>query len=329
MQYLESESTNPHFNLALEQFVFDQLDRGHDYFMLWRNDNAVIVGKHQNTMGEINPEYVRENHIRVVRRLSGGGAVYHDLGNVNFTFIVSADNNRPFDFGTFCCPVVRALAELGVKAEINGRNDMTIEGKKFSGNAQYRKRNRVMHHGTILYDSDLSVLGRALVVQRDKIESKGVKSVQSRVTNVKDYMSEDFGVERFMGELRKMMFKEYAMKPYSLTDVDLEAVRRLQHDVYDTWEWNYGESPAYSIRKERRIEGCGKLEVHMEVTKGAIERIVIFGDYFSDADTGELCRMLQGVRPERASLREFLAAVPIGSYFHNLTPEAFLDILVE
>lgn len=329
MFYLESDSTNPYFNLALEQFVFDRLDRQHEYFMLWRNDNAVIVGKHQNTAGEINAEYVREKGIRVVRRLSGGGAVYHDLGNVNFTFIVSADDRKPFDFGTFCRPVIRALAELGVNAEVNGRNDMTIDGRKFSGNAQYHKRHRVMHHGTILYDSDLSVLGKALVVPRDKIESKGLKSVQSRVANVRDSMAGDIGVERFMAELRAAMFREYAMRPYTLTAADLEEVRRLQREVYETWVWNYGESPAYSIRKDRRVEGCGKIEVHMDVVKGAIARIAFFGDYFGNADGAELCRLLQGVRLEREALRAALAGVAVDDYFHNLSLEALLDILTE
>jgi lipoate-protein ligase A len=224
---------------------------------------------------------------------------------------------------------VRALAELGVKAEINGRNDMTIDGKKFSGNAQYRKRGRVMHHGTILYNSDLSVLDKALTLQKDKIESKGVKSVRSRVTNVKDYMAGDIDVVRFMEELRAAMSREFALQPCSLTDADLDATRRLQRDVYDTWEWNYGESPAHSIRKERRVDGCGKLEVNMDVDKGAIARIAIFGDYFGDADTAELCRLLQGVRLERASLSEIIATIAIGDFFHNLAPEIFLDILTE
>jgi len=329
MYYLESDSTDPYFNLALEQFVFDELGQRHECFMLWRNDNAIIVGKHQNTAGEIDAEYVREKGIRVVRRLSGGGTVYHDLGNVNFTFAVSGADKRAFDFGTFCRPVVRALAQLGVTAEINGRNDMTIDGKKFSGNAQYRKRGRVMHHGTILYDSDLTVLGKALVVPKDKIESKGLKSVQSRVTNVKEYMTEDIGVERFMGELRDAMFREYDMQPYALTEADLEAVRRLRREVYDTWAWNYGESPAYSIRKERRVEGCGKVEVHMDVRKGAIARIAFFGDYFGNVDSDDLCRLLQGVRLEREALRQAISGIEIGTYFHNLPVESFLDILTE
>ena len=150
MYYLESGSHDPGFNLALEQYVFDRLDRAHAYCMLWQNDNAIIVGKNQNTVGEINAAYVKEHGIRVVRRLSGGGAVYHDLGNINFTFIVDSGATAAFDFSTFCRPIVKALEHFGVHAEINGRNDMTIDGKKFSGNSQYGKQGRTMHHGTIL-----------------------------------------------------------------------------------------------------------------------------------------------------------------------------------
>lgn len=329
MYYLESSETDPRYNLALEQYVFDSLPPEHEYFMLWRNDNAIIVGKHQNTAGEVNAAYVREKGIRVVRRLSGGGAVYHDLGNVNFTFIVTSKNLGAFDFASFCRPVVRALAELGVTAEINGRNDMTIDGKKFSGNAQYCKRGRVMHHGTILYDSDLSIVERALTVSRDKIESKGLQSVRSRVTNVKSHMPRDIPVERFIDSLRDAMFREYGLVPYTLTREDLAAVQKLRDTVYASWDWNYGASPAYSIRKERRVEGCGKLEVLMNVERGAIAEIAFFGDYFGNGDTAELAALLTGRRPDKDDLAAALAGVDIGAYFHNLDLAAFLSILTE
>ena len=185
MYYLESTKTDPSWNLALEQYVFDVLGPRDDCFMLWQNDNTIVVGKHQNTLEEINTDYVKEHGVTVVRRLSGGGAVYHDLGNLNFTFVAENRFGSEFDFSTFCRPVVDALRSLGVPAEINGRNDMTIEGRKFSGNAQYMKKGRIMHHGTLMYDSDLEAVSRALNVKPDKIESKGLKSVRSRVTNIR------------------------------------------------------------------------------------------------------------------------------------------------
>ena len=329
MYYIESTATDPRYNLALEQYAFDRFGLEHDIFMLWRNDNAIIVGKHQNTVAEINAPFVAEKGIRVVRRLSGGGAVYHDLGNVNFTFIVKSGDLGAFDFASFCRPVVKALGELGVTAEINGRNDMTIDGKKFSGNAQYCKRGRVMHHGTILYDSDLSVVGEALVVPKDKIESKGLKSVQSRVTNVKAYMREDLPVERFMTALRDAMFRENAMTAYTLTPEDAEAVATLQQNVYATWDWNYGASPDYSIKKERRLEGCGKIEVHMNVEHGIIGNIAFFGDYFGNTDASALAPVLIGRRVERNELAAALGGICLGEYFHNLEKDAFIEILTQ
>lgn len=328
-KYIESPSTNPYFNLALEQFVFDRLSPDHRYFMLWRNDNAIIIGKHQNTAEEIDAEVVRKRDIRVVRRLSGGGAVYHDMGNINYTFIAPVEPGMPLDFGIFCRPVIDALTQFGVHAELNGRNDMTIDDQKFSGNAQYRKRRRVMHHGTLLYDSDLSVLGKCLVVPKDKIESRGLKSVRSRVTNIKDYMPEDIGVESFMAGLRDAMFRNYDMSAYELTPEDVAETTRLQQEIYETWDWNYGNSPDYNIRKSRRVEGCGKVEIHMDVEKGLIARIAFYGDYFGNMDNGDLRTLLVGKKLERDSLRTVLSTIDVGEYFQNLDTETFLDILTE
>ena len=192
LSYLDLMTTDPSYNLAMEQYVFDCLPRDRMYFMLWQNDNAIIVGKYQNTIAEINEEAVRERGIRVVRRLSGGGAVYHDMGNLNFTFITDVGESNALDLKLFCEPVVRTLATLGVKAEVNGRNDITIDGKKFSGNSQYLRQGRVMHHGTIMFDSDLSVVGEALRVDPTKIQTKGIRSVRSRVTNVAEHLPERF-----------------------------------------------------------------------------------------------------------------------------------------
>ncbi|MDR2056612.1 MAG: lipoate--protein ligase [Desulfovibrio sp.] len=327
MYYIESDSVDPRYNLALEQYAFDALSVGRDVFMLWRNKNAIIVGRHQNTVAEINAAFVKEKDISVVRRLSGGGAVYHDLGNVNFTFITKAGDSGVFDFASFCRPVVRALAELGVTAEINGRNDMTIEGRKFSGNAQYHRDGRVLHHGTILYDSDLGVVGEALVVPADKIESKGLASVRSRVANVKEYMREEIPVDRFMAVLRDSMFREFGMERYSLTPEDVAAVQKLRQDVYAAWDWNYGASPAYSMVRERRVEGVGKISVHLEVKRGVIEGIAFFGDYFGAADASSLVQALIGRRRERGELARALENIDLGAYFHNLDKETFLDIL--
>ena len=330
MYYVESPSTDPYFNLALEQYVFDRLDRRHSYFMLWQNDNAIIVGKYQNTAEEIDAGYVKDHGISVVRRLSGGGAVYHDLGNLNFTFIADSGQDQALDFASFCRPIAGALASLGVTVELSGRNDMTIDGKKFSGNSQYRKEGRVMHHGTILFDSDLEVIGKALRVSKDKIESKGVQSVRSRVTNVRPYLPQDIPIRAFWDALLEHMSRGPGLAPYPLSAQDLAAVEELRDSVYRRWEWNYGASPAYTVQKSRRVEGCGRLDAFLDVGRnGVLENAVFRGDFFSGADPAELAAMLKGCRLEEAALRAVLSGTEIGRYFHGMDLEDLLTVLLQ
>lgn len=329
MYYIHSSSADPYYNLALEQVIFDRLDRRHSYFMLWQNDNAIIIGRHQNTLSEINAAYVKEKGITVARRLSGGGAVYHDLGNLNFTFVADS-GGASFDFSAFCKPIQKALDAIGVAVDISGRNDMTIDGKKFSGNAQYIKKGRVMHHGTIMYDTDMSVLAGALRVDDDKIHSKGIKSVRSRVTNIKPYMKDrNITVAEFWEILRERMFREHAMERYELTPGDLAAVCQLRNEVYSTWDWNYGASPAYSIQKARRIEGCGRLEVFIDAGGSVINDIVFRGDYFGNGDGAELAGILRGCRMEENAIRERLRDVDIAHYFAGLTQDGLICVLLE
>ena len=327
MYYIRSTSHDAAFNLALEQYVFDRLDRGHSYMMLWRNANAVIIGKHQNTAGEISAAYVKEHNIQVVRRLSGGGAVYHDLGNVNFTFITGAEGEG-FDFALFCRPVAQVLRSLGADVLISGRNDMTIKGMKFSGNAQYIKQGRIMHHGTILFDSDLSVLSKALTVSPDKIESKGIKSASSRVTNVRPHLTEDCGAERFMDILEAALAEQFGAQALPPGQISMDEVRRLQTEVYSAWEWNYGVSPAYRIRRKRRFEGAGEIEARMEVSGGRITALAFFGDFFAVRERSALADMLTGVQLRESSLAEALREVPVDEYFRNLRKEDFIALLL-
>ena len=329
MQYIESPSVDPRFNLALEQYVFEGLDAAHGYFMLWQNHNAIIVGRHQNTQAEVNAAFVREHGVSVVRRLSGGGAVYHDAGNLNFTFIADVGEKRELDFSAFCLPVIRALESFGVQAELSGRNDMTIDGRKFSGNAQYRKGGRVMHHGTILYDADLEMVAEALNVSKDKIESKGLASVRSRITNVKPHMPEGIGMPEFVEALKRFMFQCNELQEYMLTDQDLVAVGALKERVYDQWEWNYGRSPACRVHKKRRFENCGGIEVHMDVESGVFQECIFQGDFFSSADPAELAALLRGVRHEEAAIIAALEGIAVDAYFANLSKEDLIRLLVE
>ncbi len=328
MIYIQSPSTDPHFNLALEQYVFDEMDKNKSYVMLWQNENAIIIGKHQNTIQEINTKYVKEHQISVVRRLSGGGAVYHDLGNLNFTFIVSEDGLEQFDFGTFCKPVVQALQCLGVAATLQGRNDMMIAGKKFSGNAQYAKHGRVMHHGTILFDSDLTVMQKALQVSEDKIKSKGIASVKSRVTNVKPYLKTDVPLAYFKQIFLEKLQEQQKIETHIFTPQELEAIETIQKQRYDTWEWNYGASPQYDIVKHRRIEHCGTFDIHMNVKNGMITAFDIFGDYFGNGNKADLQKILQGVALEEKALQQVLQNITLTEYFHNMTNHDFISLLL-
>ena len=326
MNYLNLFTTDPAFNLAVEEYVFDYLPKDRMYVMLWQNDNAIIIGKNQNTLAEINEAYVKEQGIRVVRRLSGGGAVYHDMGNLNFTVIADAQGEN-LDFGRFCALVVKTLQRLGVKAEINGRNDMTIDGKKFSGNAQYLRQGRVMHHGTILFDSNASVLANALKVDEAKIQAKGVKSVRSRVTNVRPCLPVDMTLPQFRQVLLDTILEDEPGEEYILTDKDLEVVEKLKKDRYDTWEWNYGHSPECTLHKKARVEGCGTVEAFITLREGKISQIVFKGDFFGVGDPEQLANLLIGCRPDRASLEERLSQTEVSRYFMGLTAPQLLDIL--
>ncbi len=327
MRYLHSPSNDPRWNLALEQYIFDYCDRSHGYLLLWQNHNTIVVGKYQNTVGEINNEYVREHGITVVRRLSGGGTVYHDMGNLNFTFIVDANEAERINFRMFCEPIVRTLASFGVTAEISGRNDITVDGKKFSGNAQYLREGRVMHHGTILFDSDSSVIVGALQVDREKLAQKGVKSVSSRVTNLIDYLPAGTTLEDFKARLVEELGKSEPMETMTLDEAALARIGEIREERYDTWEWNYGRSPGYTDYRRRRIDGVGLVEISMEVRGETVREIQFFGDFFENSDVTALAELLKGCRCRREDLLALLGENDPGAYIRNLTAEALAELI--
>ena len=329
LSYLDLVTTDPSYNLAMEQYVFDCLPRDRMYFMLWQNDNAIIVGKYQNTIAEINEEAVRERGIRVVRRLSGGGAVYHDMGNLNFTFITDVGESNALDLKLFCEPVVRTLATLGVKAEVNGRNDITIDGKKFSGNSQYIRQGRVMHHGTIMFDSDLSVVSEALRVDPTKIQTKGIRSVRSRVTNVAEHLPEKVTLPEFRRILLENILKENPGEAYPLTQDDLAAVEKLRAERYATWDWNYGFSPVCTMLRRRRVDGCGLIEAYITVEHGKIAALTFKGDFFSASEPDELAAHFAGCTPDRAGYEKALGDVDVSRYFAGLQKDELIGILCE
>lgn len=329
LSYLDLTTTDPSYNLAMEQYVFDCLPRDRMYFMLWQNDNAIIVGKYQNTLSEINLEAVGRRGIRVVRRLSGGGAVYHDMGNLNFTFITDAASGTALDMKLFCQPVVRTLAALGVHAEVNGRNDITIDGKKFSGNSQYLRQGRVMHHGTIMFNSDLSVVSEALQVDPTKFQTKGVRSVRSRVTNVADHLDRPVSLPEFRRILLENILRENPGQPYPLTPENLAAVEKLREERYAAWDWNYGQSPACTVLRRCRVEGCGLVEAYISVDSGLISAIAFRGDFFSAVEPEELAPRFVGRTPDQAGFAAALEGVDVSRYFAGLQNDQLIEILCQ
>ena len=329
MDYILSNSTDPAWNLALEQYVFDSLPGDRSYFMLWQNADTIVVGRYQNTLAELNEAYVRAENITVVRRLSGGGAVYHDMGNLNFTFITDADQTDKINFRMFCEPVMETIASYGVQAELSGRNDMTVDGKKFSGNAQYIKKGRTMHHGTIMISSDLARVAKALQVDRSKMESKGVKSVASRVTNLCDYIGKDVSVEEFRNRLVEIVSKKEVLVPYVLTDTDKAAIERIRRERYDSWEWNYGKSPACTMHVKERIEGCGIIELFITSQNSCISEIHFFGDFFCTGDIAVLESTLAGCALIKEELEKRISDCAGQCAIRNLTPTVLAGLILQ
>ncbi len=321
MLLINNTSTNAYFNLAMEEYFLKNATE--DAFILWRNENSIIVGKNQNTLSEINYDYVKENNIKVVRRQSGGGAVFHDLGNINFTFI-SCNNNSFSDFKRFTMPIIEALENLNIHAEFSGRNDLLINNKKFSGNAQYNYKNKVMHHGTLLFSSQINDLSSALKVKPSKFEGKGVKSVKSRVTNISNHLEKNMTV---------LEFKEYLMNFinnknennhfYELSDHDISEINKLVDEKYSTWQWNFGHSPKYSLNNEVKYPG-GNIEFSLNVEKGLINEIKFFGDFFGKRDVSYIEDLLKKVKHDESSIKDALNTVNINDYFLNCN----IDILV-
>ncbi|MDR2182593.1 MAG: lipoate--protein ligase [Clostridiales bacterium] len=323
MLYYESKSTDPYFNLALEQYLFDNVIT-QNIFMLWQNDNTIVIGKNQIAEAEISRPFVEAHDIKVARRLSGGGAVYHDMGNLNFTFIVPEGDDINFQY--FCRPVMKTLAQFGVTAEARGRNDITIDGKKFSGNAQYRKKGRVMHHGTIMFNSDLETLQAALTPTENKLQSKGVSSVRSRVTNISEHFGVDITLEKFKDALAKNVLPhDYAT--YEPTDEEIATITQLRDNLYSTWQWNFGASPRYAVQKRRRVENCGTLEFYLKVAQGKLVAFECYGDYFGNRPYQELSELLSGCELRPEVMAAALTNIDINEYFYNLPKEIFVDII--
>lgn len=329
MYFIDNKGiTDPRINLAIEEYILRNMDIEQDDFLLFYiNQPSIIIGKNQNTIEEINTDYVEDNDIIVVRRLSGGGAVYHDLGNLNFSFLTKDDGDSFHNYKKFTQPVVDALGKLGVNAELSGRNDILAEGRKVSGNAQYATRGRMFSHGTLLFDTEIDAVVSALKVKQDKIESKGIKSIRSRVANISEFLTEAITIEQFRTAILASIFGgEEHIRFYELTEEDWANIHALSKERYQTWEWNYGKSPRFNIQKSHRFPS-GNIDIRLEVNKGTIEEATIFGDFFGVGDVGEVEQLLTNCKYDRTDIAQALENIEIPTYFGGITKEEFLQLI--
>ena len=317
VHYLETHSQNPYYNLAFEEYVLCHRTQG-DYLLLWQNDNTIVVGQNQNTEAEINRAFVEQHHINVVRRSTGGGAVYHDLGNLNYSFITDVGDDG-ISIRRFTEPVVAALRSLGLNAEASGRNDILVEGRKVSGTAQRRHGGRILHHGTLLFDANPGMVAGALNVDPEKFRSKSTKSVRSRIGNIRDFLPNDMELPAFWAYLKDAL-SGGGLTPGALSAGELAEVDRLKREKYDTWEWNYGRSPKFDVRCKRYWDG-GCLEANVSIANGVITDVRFFGDFLSVCGLEELVERLKGVAFRPEDVRAVLNDSPVGELFGGITAD--------
>ena len=320
MKYYRGISTDPYLNLAAEQFLLDTEEE--EIFLLWSNSRSVILGRNQNAYAEVNLPFVEEHGIPVVRRLTGGGAVFHDLGNLNFTFIVPRARCPELDFARFVLPVAQVLRELGVPAELSGRNDLVADGCKISGNAQCVWRDHVLHHGTLLVSADLSFMNGALRADADKLKSKGIKSVRSRVGNLSEYLP-GIDAEGLARRLEDHFLGGGAAERTDFTEEQRAGIEALAREKYRTWEWNFGASGTFGRQVKRRFP-YGSVELSFSAEHGALTGVRLSGDFFGIRPVEELESALAGCRLIRSELTARLGEV--GQYIHGASPDEIAEL---
>jgi lipoate-protein ligase A len=326
MRFVDNEKiTDPRLNLAIEEYLLRHVSLDEPILLFYINEPSVIIGRNQNTIEEIDPDYIKANQIHVVRRLSGGGAVFHDLGNLNFSFITGGREDL-HNFAKFTEPVVRVLREMGVPAELRGKSDLFANNRKFSGNAQFSTTTGMFSHGTILFDTNLEQMLKALNPRQAQIESKAVQSIRNYVTNVREWLGEGVDTYGLRQALLQGIFGGGEIPTYQLTAADWQGIRQLSAERYANWEWNYGRSPRCNVQKSERFP-VGKLDARIDVDSGRVQSLRIFGDFAGKRDVNELEVLLAGVPYDRDALAAALDGLDITPYFGELAKADFLNLL--
>ncbi|MCY3035467.1 MULTISPECIES: lipoate--protein ligase [Aerococcus] len=321
-------------NIALETYLVENRLVDEPILLFYINDPSIIIGRNQNTYEEINQRYVDEHNIQVVRRMSGGGAVYHDRGNFSFCFIKDDDGSFR-DFASFTKPVIDALHKMGVEgAALKGRNDLVIGDQKFSGNAMYAKNGRMTAHGTILFDADLNEVNNALKPRKEKFESKGIKSVRSRVTNIKPFVDEEYknlSTEEFRDRILLEIFgveTREEVPELKLTPEIWQGVMDLRAERMGNWNWNYGQSPDFDIQGSHKFP-FGFVDLRLNVSKGVISQAKIYGDFFGLGEISDVEEALDGVKYDRQAMVDALSDLDLNKYLGDITAEELVDIVFQ
>lgn len=324
MQFFYQTTTDSAFNLALEELLVREVED--EIFFLWQNAPAVIIGRNQNTPAEINTDFIRANNINVTRRNTGGGAVYHDLGNVNYSYITNFKEGRSVNFADFAIPVIKTLAELGINAEFSGRNDILICGRKISGSAQSRIGSRILFHGTLLFNSDIESLVQALNVSKVKISGKGIASVRSRVANIKEYLSQNINVQDFIHAVSDSIRRQFNIsQDYIVPQNILSEAEKLADSKYRTHEWNYGNSPEFNYEKSNKFTG-GTVTLSLNIRKGVIISAKFSGDFFSRTDVSKLEQALENAPTKKDDIENILTCFDISEMFINISPAEIMSL---
>jgi len=330
MKFIDNQNiTDPRINLAIEEYILQNFGEKDTYLLFYVNEPSIIIGRNQNSVEEINTAYVDENDIKVVRRLSGGGAVYHDEGNLNFSFITKDDGESFQNFAKFTKPMVEALNKHGVPAELQGRNDLAVEGRKISGNAMFSTKGRMFSHGTLMLDSEIEHVVSALNVRKEKIESKGIKSIRSRVANISEYLEENITMQEFKELILRYVFdvEDVADVPrYELTEEDWKNIHKISEERYQKWDWNYGKSPDFNIQESHKFD-AGLVDVRLDVKKGIIENCKIYGDFFGIGEIKVIEDHLKGIRHNRQAIEEALEDVDVPHYLGKISKDDFINLI--